>query len=185
MTDTQTNPVVNLIQDAVESLGKVLFRQQKDLITHLRQPTPINPTFVVQADANGVIGGGFNPTVLPSPVTLFQCPMSHEAWVNRISIRSPGRTPTSPLTQGQVLVTGTTTDEVIFFLPLAGQVAPVLITEGRLSAAQLNPGEKMILIADGLPANTALRFDFQIVLVTGVSEYTPRSQSGPDQGILD
>jgi hypothetical protein len=72
---------------------------------------------------------------------------------------------------------------LIFFLPVAGNVAPVLITEGRLSAAQLNEGERMLFAADTLPANTTLKFDLQIVLVSGISVDTPYKRDGKIENV--
>lgn len=167
------------ISDALTSLGNfignIFVRNTRELITVLRQPTPLNITTAVTANAAGVIGGGLTT---PDPVTLFQCPMSHEAWINRIAISSPSAKPNAPLVTGQAMCIGSTAGEMIFFLPIAGTVAPILITEGRLSAAQLNEGERMLFSADTLPANTTLKIDLQIVLVTGVSVDTPASRDG-------
>ena len=163
--------MTDLIRDAVNAIGGLLHRHHKELVNVMRQPTPLNVTVTVQANAAGVIGGGFTA---PSPITLWQCPVSTEGWLNRIGLLSPSGTPGTPLTTGQMLMTGSTAGELIMFYPLAGIVAPTLVTEGRLSAAQLNPGEQVLLIGDGLPANAYFTFYFQVVMVQGVSDYTPK-----------
>lgn len=137
--------------------------QHRELITVMRQPTPIKVTTALQANASGVI----------LPTMLYQCPMSQEAWINRISIQSSAGTPTSPLTTGELLCFSGS-GELLFFAPIAGVVAPMLITEGRLSAPHLTHGAPMNIQGDGLPANATFRIDMQIVLVQGVSEFTPR-----------
>ena len=157
------NVLTQLLSDVIAKLGQFIRRSNQDLITVLRQPTPQKVTKVLTADGSGNI-----------PLTdIYTCPVSHEGWVNRIAITSPGGSPKTPLTTGEVIGTGSTSGELIFFLPLAGTVAPIWITEGRMSASHLNDGERIQITADSLPANTSLRFDFQIILVTGVSPDTP------------
>lgn len=178
MSQIELNPngshTPSIWAQAVNALGALFQRQHGELVTIMRQPTPVKITSFQQASASGVIGGGL---ALPQPVALYQCPMSQEGWINRISVTAAGWTPGNPLLsgQGQVWITGSTAGEPLFWLPLGGVVAPVQITEGRLSAIHLNPGETVNMVADSLPANQQLRFDFQIVLVQGVSEYTPKS----------
>jgi len=179
MTDT-SNPVGDFIQDAAQGIFnglKGIFTGQQSLISILRQPTPIKVTYSVTADGSGTIGGGL---LTPNPVVLWQCPESHEAWINRVAVRSPGHGPSAPLQTGQVYVTGSTSGELLFFLPIGGSIAPIQVTEGRLSAAHLNPGERIEIAADGLGATTSLRFDFQIILVTGISSDTPRPNLSGD-----
>jgi hypothetical protein len=172
---TATDSLTDIFKDIIGGIGDLFVRGQRELLTVLRQPSPLNITAVYQANAAGVIGGGLTT---PDPITLFQCPSSHEAWINRIGITSPGHPPGAPLTTGQAICSGSTAAELIFFLPLGGVVAPILITEGRLSAMQLNPSERILFSADGLPANTQLKIDLQIVLVTGVSVDTPLPPGG-------
>lgn len=167
MSDTMS--LGEVLSDGLESLKQLLGLQQQDLVTILRQPSPIKVTKVVTADASGNIGGTI---AAPNPVMLFQIPMSHEGWINRVTASSPGHGPGAPLTAGEVWVT-TNTGVPIFFLPIGGSVAPVIISEGRISAPHLSAGEQVVLSADGLGAGTVLRLDFQIVLVTGVSGDTP------------
>lgn len=163
----------DIIKEAVNAIGSLLTRHNKELITVMRQPTPIKVTFNVTADANGIIGGGLSQ---PQPVTMYQCPMSQEAWINRFAVTAAGHTPGNPLNtgQGQIWISGSTMGEPMFWLPVAGTVAPIMITEGRLSAPHLNPGEQMFIVGDTFPPNQPLRFDMQIVLVQGVSGYTPK-----------
>lgn len=173
MTDVSSNGFVDLFKSGLNALGGLLLSNNRELIEIIRQPTPIKVVANIQASGSGVIGGGFSN---PQPVPLYQCPVSQEGWINRITISAQGYTPGNPLQsgQGQIWVSGSTFGEPIFWLPLAGVVAPIQITEGRLSAAHLNSGETMGIIGDSLPANLQLRFDFQLTLVTGVSQYTPR-----------
>lgn len=165
-----TDVLSDVFKDAINGIGNFIHRSNRELLTVLRQPTPITISAFFTADATGTIGGGLTN---PNPVTIWTCPLSHEAWLNRIAITSPTGQPKTPITTGQALCTGSTANELIFFLPVGGVVAPTLITEGRLSAAQLNNGEKILFSADSLPANTQIRIDLQIVLTTGVSPDTP------------
>jgi len=171
-TDNGQISVFSIVRDAVNGLGQLFRKQHKEVLTFMRQPTPVKITATVQSNATGVIGGGLTN---PSPVVLYQCPISTEAWVNRIAVTAQGYTPANPLSggQAQIWVSGSTAGEPLFWLPLGGIVAPVQITEGRLSAIHLNPGEQMFISGDGLPVSTNFRFDFQIVYVQGVSDYTP------------
>jgi len=170
-----------VLQDFIGLLGRFIKQSNRDLITVLRQPTPIKIVRSLQADASGTIGGGLaNPT----PVDVWMCPVSHEAWINRITITSPSGQPKTPLTTGQVMCTAGS-GEPIFFLPIAGNVAPLQITEGRLSAPHLNPGSRLVLSADSLPANCNLRIDLQIVLVTGISPDAPTNYNIDDAEVLD
>lgn len=186
MTDMKSD-IGGGLMDLWTGIRQALFQTNKELITVLRQPTPIKITKTLTADGNGVIGGGILTPA--SAIDIFQCPSSHEAWINRISITSPTGTPKTPLITGQVVCFGSTAGEPIFWLPVAGTtlqttVAPVYLTEGRLSAAHLNGGERMLMSADSLPPGTVLRFDLQITLVTGVSVDTPRVV-GHSRNVLD
>lgn len=153
-----------------DALTGLFVHQNKQLLTVLRTPTPVKISQVFTVSASGCIGGGLDT---PDPEIIYRCPISHEGWINRITITSPEHHPASPLTQGEALITGSTAGEVILFLPISGAVAPIQAPEGRLSAPHLNPGEEVRIVADMLPVGHHLRFDLQIMLVTGVSEYTP------------
>lgn len=178
-----TDVISNVVADAISGLKSLFNRQYSDLVTIMRQPTPVKISKVVQADASGSIGGGLTiPNAVP--VELWMCPISFEAWVNRITVTSPGHPPNAPLTTGQVWCAGSN-GEPIFFLPLGGNVAPVQITEGRISAPHLNSGEFLTIAADTLPANTSLRLDLQIVLVTGSSNLAPNTFGWQNKGNLD
>lgn len=161
-----SDSVFDFVRDAINALGGLFAGQHRELVTVMRQPTPVKITISLQANASGVI----------APVLLYQCPMSQEAWINRISIQSSAGTPASPLSTGELLCFSGS-GELVFFAPIAGVVAPMLITEGRLSAPHLTHGAPLNIQGDGLPANATFRIDLQIVLVTGVSEYTPRDQT--------
>ena len=181
MTDVLPNPAQEAIHEGESILGQALnaianliLPVNKELVTMLRAPTPIKVSQVFTADSNGCIGGGLDT---PSPVDLYRTPMSSEAWLNRITITCPDHGPAEPLTSGELVCMGSTSGEIIFFLPNHGDIAPLQIVEGRLSAPHLNAGEVASIVADQLPPGTHLRIDLQITLVSGLSEYTPRKQS--------
>lgn len=180
MNDTDSS-ISDFIRGVANNITGFLAGQQRELIRYLRVPTPQKVTFVVQADGTGTIGGGFaNPT----PIFIYQCPVSQEAWIHRISVTSPSGTPKAPLTTGQLMaISGA--GEPLFFLPTGGVVAPVTITEGRGSAAHLNPGSRMSIYGDSFPPNTALRFDLQILLDIGVSNYAPFQAGGEKAQVLE
>lgn len=159
--------------DTLAGFQKCLY----DFITVLREPTPVKITHVVHSDDLGCIGGGLDS---PDPHTLYECPMSQEAWLHRIFIMSPNYPPYSPLTDGEMLCFGSTAHEVIFYLPerFTDQVVPSqCIQEGSRSSPHLNSGERVLVVGDQLPPNTPFIFHFQIVLVSGISGYTPRQFS--------
>lgn len=166
--------IADFINQGVQAISNLLVGSNKELITLLRTPSPIKVTKTITVDPSGCIGGGFDQ---PNPVDLYRCPMSAEAWLHIISITVPDYGPAQPLEQGQILCSGTTAGEPIFFLPLRGDVAPIQMKEGRLSAPHLNNGEAAVLVGDQLPPGISMRFDLQVVLVTGLSQYTPRISS--------
>lgn len=187
MTDiAQDNiPRPSLLKDFLNAFGRIFIRQNKEIITVLRTPTPVKFTKTVHVDDHGCIGSGLDT---PNPVEVYRNSESSEGWLHIITITSPQYGPSSPLQVGQLLMTGTTAGQVIFWLPQAGDLAPVQMREGRLSASHLNPGEVVQVVGDQLPPGISLRFDFQVVLVTGMSEFTPRSNAPSDltpSNILD
>lgn len=167
------------VQEAIQAIRNLILPAQHELITYLRVPTPqkVSKSFIV--DGNGNIGRGLTT---PDPVPLYTCPLSSEAWLHRISISATGYGPASPLKTGEIVCLGSTSGETLFFLPLVGVVAPIQIVEGRLSAPHLNSGETAGLVGDQLPPNISLKVDLQIILVTGLSEFTPRHRT---QSVLD
>lgn len=171
----------DLIKDAVNYLGGMLYKNNKDLLNFLRVPTPVKVTYNLVADANGNIGGGF---ANPNPVLIYQCPMSHEGWVHRLAVTSPSGQPKSPLTTGQLILISGAGDPLMFF-PVGGAIAPVLVTEGRGSAFHLNSGSFIRAYGDTFAAGTALRIDMQIILVQGMSEYTPREHFSEKVTVLE
>jgi hypothetical protein len=173
--------MTDIIKDAVNAIGGLLTKHHKELLTKFDVPTPQKITANLQADATGVIGGGF---ANPSPVTIWQCPMSQEAAVHRIAITSPSGTPKTPLTTGQVMLVGGS-GELILFLPVGGTIAPMLATEGYGSAAHLNSGSRISAYADGLPANCQLRIDLQVSFTIGRSQFTPTNHSSESVYILE
>lgn len=167
----------DIIKEAVNAIGNLIFGTNKQLetvITMLKSPTPIKVTQNFLVDPSGCIGGGLSS---PDPKVLYACPMSAEAWIHRISITVPDYGPSEPLTQGQLMCTGSTAGEVLFFLPYHGDVAPIQIVEGISSAPHLNNGERALIVGDQLPVGIHLRIDLQITIVIGVSTYTPREAS--------
>jgi hypothetical protein len=83
----------------------------------------------------------------------------------------------------ELVLIGSTSGETILSLPEIQsnyQVAPTQFTEGRLSAPHLDRGESICVAGDGLPANNHLRFDLQLLVVTGLSEWTPKDMSPSD-----
>jgi hypothetical protein len=166
-----------VFSQVMTAITNLILPVQKELITVLRTPTPIKVAQVFTADLNGCIGGGLDT---PNPVAIYTAPLSTEAWIHRIAITCPDHGPASPLTTGQALCMGSTAGEIIFFLPNHGDIAPLQIVEGHMSAPHLNPGETAGLVADQLPAGTHLRIDMQIVLTAGMSDFTPRTNSPTD-----
>lgn len=157
------------LMDNLSDMLSVLNIRHREVLTILRAPTPIKVVEAVQADDHGCIGNGLDT---PNPVTLWECPMSHEAWLHRITVTSPQHPPATPLTQGEAYLYGST-GQLLTFLPHRGDVAPVQLLEGRLSAPHVMPGERVQIVADQLPPYTTLRFDFSIVMHTGTSEFAP------------
>jgi hypothetical protein len=167
----------NIFKEAANAIASLIFGTNKQLetvITMLKTPTPIKVTQNLLVDPSGCIGGGLSS---PDPKLLYACPSSAEAWLHRITITAPDYGPAAPLTQGQLLCTGSTSGEILFFLPYHGDVAPIQIVEGLASAPHLNNGERALIVADQLPPGIHIRIDLQISIVIGVSTYTPRESS--------
>lgn len=163
------------IEAAVQAVKNLILPTHHELIRQLRIPTPQKVTKSFTADASGNIGGGL---ANPSPLTLFFCPESVEAWVHRMAFTSAGHGPSSPLTTGEIELIGSQSGEIVFFLPVSGVIAPVILTEGRASAPHLNSGETLGIVGDTLPAGTQIRVDLQILLVApGVSAFTPNDRT--------
>jgi hypothetical protein len=172
--DPGAPPQPSGLSQVIRAITNLIVPVNKELITVMRTPTPIKTTQVFQADLNGCIGGGLDT---PNAVPLYQCPMSAEAWLHRITITCPDHGPAQPLTSGEAYCVGSTSGEILFFLPYHGDVAPIQIIEGRLSAPHLNGGEIAGFVADQLPPGTHLRIDLQLVLATGISDFTPRGSA--------
>lgn len=175
LNDRSEQPSV--LRQVVQAITSLVIPIHKELITTLRTPTPLKVSKTFLVDVNGCIGHGLDT---PDPEELYRCPMSAEAWVHRISITVPNHGPAQPLTAGEIMCYGSTAGEVIFFLPYHGDIAPIQIIEGRLSAPHLNAGELMYIVGDQLTPGISIRIDLQIVLNQGVSEYTPRKMSPTD-----
>ena len=155
---------------------------KRELITSIKMPTPIKIVNSFTTGSNGIIGGGLNNLSIAG--TIWECPMSHEAWLHRINITSPQYTPISQLDTGQLLLFGSS-GEIITWTPggpgqqpviggTQGVVLPIAVEiEGRFSAPHLSPGERLLVVGDTLPSNVTIRFDLQINLVAGISPDTP------------
>lgn len=175
--------MTDLIKDAVNAIGGLLHRNHQELLKKFDVPTPQKVSFVVTADASGNIGGGM---INPSPVIIWQCPMSQESWIHRLAVSSPSATPKTPLTTGEaVLVDGS--GSMLFFLPQAAGawIAPYLTTEGYGSAIHLNAGSRISVYGDSFTPGTALRFDMQISFTRGMSQYTPTDHPSEYVTILE
>ena len=171
MTSTDTASPLDvlgeLIHKGFSSIGNLFRDGVQSLIEVMRQPTPNKVAFQVLTSSTGAI----------SPTTIWMNPMSQEAWINRIAISAVGYTPAAPLTTGWLTLNGAAGD-LIYAFPISGTtVAPVVIAEGRVSAPHLNSGSSLSVTGAALPPNISIRFDLQIVLVSGVSQYTPRDKT--------
>ena len=172
----------NALQQAIQAIKNLIIPTHEELITQLRAPTPVKVSRLFTIGANGMIGGGVALPTLDQIV--YSTPMSSEAWLHRITITSPEHGPASPIVSpAEIILIGSTFGEIILSLPEIAstyQVAPRQFVEGRLSAPHLDRGENLCLNGDGLPAGAHLRIDLQIVLVTGTSEFTPKTMSPSD-----
>jgi hypothetical protein len=179
--DTVPTSSPNFFQQMVEAVKNLIIPTHKELITWLRAPTPIKITRVFTVSANGTLGGS---VALPDlSQIIYTSPMGSESWLHRITITSPDHGPATPILSPAQLVLVSSNGPIILMLPEIAstyQVAPTQFIEGRLSAPHLSPGESITVSGDGLPNNAHLRFDLQIVLTQGVSEYTPKKMSPTD-----
>lgn len=171
-------PDTSVLGQFISAITNVVMPQHKELITLLRIPTPIKVSRIFKVDTHGHIGGGFTN---PDPEEVYRCPVSGEAWLHRITVYSQEYSPLDPLDEGELLCTGTTSGEIIFYLPEQPdqkQIAPMQpVLEGRQSAPHLNPGEVVQLVGQSLPVGKHIRIDLQLNFVTGISEYTPRTEA--------
>jgi len=168
------------IAQALTAIKNLLIPTNKELLTWLRQNTPVKITKTFTVPAGGVLGGGLaNPDLSQ---IIFTCPESSEAWIPRLSITSPNHLPSAPLTTGAIALIGSTFNEVIYFTPEPPAVAtiPNQWFEGGNSAPHLDRGESLTISGTGLTAGDVIRIDAQIELVQGVSEFTPRTMSPTD-----
>lgn len=168
------------IAQAITAIRNLLFPSNRELLTWMRANTPIKITKTFTVPAGGVLGGGLaNPDLSQ---IIFTCPESSEAWIPRLTITSPQHLPNAPLTTGSIALIGTTFNEVIYFTPEPPAVAtiPTQWFEGGDSAPHLDRGESITISGTGLTAGDVIRIDAQIILVQGVSEFTPRTMSPTD-----
>lgn len=179
---TPGNPPTNILQEAIQAISNLILPSQKELITLLRTTTPIKVSKLFTISGTGGLGG---TVALPTfDQIVYTAPISSEAWLHRITITSPEHGPGSPIVSpAELVLIGSTAGEIILSLPEIAstyQVAPTQFVEGRLSAPHLDRGESLCVNGDGLPNNAHLRIDLQIVLVQGVSEFTPKDMSPTD-----
>lgn len=162
------------LMDWVRDALHVLNIWHKEFITTLKIQTPVKFMKVVTVLPDGCIGSGVDDPSYPE--ILYECPMSHEAWLHRIIATSPSYTPANPLAQGQILLFGSA-GQIISWTPQPGSennVLPALIErEGTQSSAHLSAGEKLYVVGDQLTPDIKVRFDLQIQLVSGISPDTP------------
>jgi len=149
----------------------------KDVLTVLRVPTPIKVTKMIPISSTGNIGTSFNDL----SNVIYTAPVSTEAWLHRITITCPENGPGNPIVSPAVMqIMGTTFGEVILQLPEIATteiLVPNQFIEGRLSAPHLDRGESLCVSGNGLPAGAHIRFDLQISLVQGITEFTPKTNS--------
>jgi hypothetical protein len=168
------------IQQALTAIKNLLIPINKELVTWVRENTPVKVTKVFVVPASGVLGGGLQNPDLSQ--IIFTCPESSEAWIPRLSITSPQHAPGTPLTTGSIMLIGSTFNEVVYFTPEPPAVAtiPNQWFEGGNSAPHLDRGESLTISGTGLTAGDVIRIDAQIQLVQGLSEFTPRTMSPTD-----
>lgn len=172
MPEQPDQTVLDVIKDALTIFNVV----RQDVITRLRAPTPIKIVQNLVTDEHGCLGMGLDT---PNPETIWECPMSHEAWLHRITVTSAQHPPINPQTGGEAYLLGSM-GEIVSWLPHGGVFCPVQLLEGHRSSPHLAPGEQLQVVADQLPTGMHVRFDLQIVLETGVSEFTPKWASPSD-----
>lgn len=169
------------VEQVVTAVKNLILPTHKELITQLRQGTPQKVRKVFQVPAGGTIGGGTaNPDFSQ---VVYTAPESAEAWLHRITMTSPQHGPGAPLTTGAIVLVGTTFGEVIVMAPDNGvqnNTLPVQFIEGRSSAPHLDRGESLTISGGGLTPNDVIIIDLQIFLVTGLSEFTPRTMAPGD-----
>lgn len=140
------------------------FRPLEELVKQLKDQTPtiIKSSAEVSTDSSGNLGGG----LAGQGTVVYTCPVGWEAFVHRLRITATGYTPNSPLTTGQVWISrnGPSISTVEYFLPVSGNVAPVVMTEGSNSAVQLLSGETLVVWGDGLPDSLNFFFALQLRL---------------------
>lgn len=171
----------SFLDEVIQAVKNLLFHSNKELITWLRAPTPIKITRVFTVSSTGTLGGSVAIPDLSQ--IIYTSPMGSESWIHRITITSPDHGPATPILAPAQLALVSSNGPIILMLPEIAstyQVAPTQFIEGRLSAPHLSPGESLTVSGDGLPNNAHLRFDLQIILTQGVSEYTPRETSPTD-----
>jgi len=178
--DTKPAEPPGIIEQVTTAIRNLILPTHKELISTLRVPTPIKVTEIIQIGPGGNIGSDFNDL----SNIVYTCPLSAEAWLHRITITCPENGPGVPIIAPAVMqIMGTTFGEIIFQLPEISNtdiLVPNQFIEGRQSAPHLDRGESLCVAGNGLPAGAHIRFDLQINLVQGFSEYTPKSMSPSD-----
>lgn len=170
-----------LLGDIIQAVTNLITPSNTELISLLRIPTPVKIARIFTISATGTLGGSASQPDMSQ--IIWTSPISAESWLNRIMITCPEHGPASPIVAPAELALVTSQGMIIMQLPEIAstyQVAPTQFVEGRMSAPHLAPGESLTVSGDGLPANAHLRFDLQITLVQGASEFTPQTHSPTD-----
>lgn len=109
--------------------------------------------------------------VLQGQNRLYHCPVGYFASIHRIEINSPGATGAAPLTGAGMSMGFFLNDFNVYgnqFYPIpavgGGVIAPVVITEGNLSAKVLRPGESVFVVGSGFVTGTNVSVRLQIRL---------------------
>lgn len=119
---------------------------------------------LLSVDASGNVGGGVGGPGVP----VYRVPTGRRVDIQRLSLSSPGYTPTAPLTAGWLVASA---DQgggpLIYMWPGAGEpaanVIPSLIGDGD-SAARLTGGQRLMLLGAGLPTGLEIVVFLQIRL---------------------
>ena len=130
----------------------------------------------MEVDPSGCIGGGQDT---PTPVDLYRCPPSTEAWLHRIVVTSPevySRLQTT-LQIGRTAMHGDNRWRTYILLAAQRRSNRRLRPRGKAIRTALKPRGGCTGCGPKHAAGIHLRFDLQVILVSGLSEFTPRKQS--------
>lgn len=94
--DSRPEMLPSALEQGIQAIKNLLLPHHKELITQLRQPTPMKVTTILTTTAAGTLG-----TAVATPdfsSIVYRNGMGSEAWLHRISISSPSNTPGNPIT---------------------------------------------------------------------------------------